>query len=137
MRHEFQTMIEWIEEVGMENLRSQHKQYTSDEVSFSDYVEQQYDMNKDAWENTMNNPKSLEIALDFDTRMDCDPSVSGAVNTFVALVNSALEDGALRNKIDEGGDAPDAHCASMIVNQFNNVVVPAIEQCLENIIENH
>lgn len=128
----FPSMVDWMDEYGMEELHRMHVDFNrmSDEpdLSFSDFVEHQYEENKEEWEDQMNRGKAISVPMHADGEID----LENAKQVMVGVVRHLCENPSIIHKIIDDEDlAPDYMCALHVVDRFWDTVVPGIDLALK------
>lgn len=130
----FPSMIEFIDEMGLDELHNAHKQYDEDNetsTSFSEFVEEHYESLKESWEDDMRyTPKK---ALDVKYNENIDIELDTAKQVMVAIVNKALANGKPGKIILEEELVPDYFLAYPVLEKFFSMVIPAVEKSLNEL----
>jgi hypothetical protein len=135
MSIEFPTMIEFIEDVGMESLHESHESYIEDTgeygKSFSNFVEEMYESHKQMFHDEMNFVKKIG----YNVNDNIDISVEMAKVVLVEIINKAIQKGDVKKIILEEELAPDCGSAMIVALEFRKTVIPAIEKTLRHLGE--
>lgn len=127
----FPTLIEYIEEIGIDNLRKMYEDEMKNEgdVTFTEFVENEYHGAEAMWDDRMSDVKKLNVPFNLEKEI----TVASAIEVLVTLVNESLKNDKVPKIILENDLAPDAHTATYIVDAFNKTVIPAIEKTLNEL----
>jgi hypothetical protein len=132
MSTKFPTLIEFIDEMGLDELHATHRSYVEecDEISFSDFVKEHYEACRQIWEDDMNCvPRSFIVPFNEDN----DITLESAKVVMKDIINDALMNKKVREIILENELAPNYESATMIVFEFRRTVLPAIEKALNEL----
>jgi len=131
----FPSLIEYIDSLGLDELHKAHKdemenEDPSEQITFSEYVEASYEMAHDMWKEEMDNyPKKINVP--FDTEKDI--AIGSAIEVMKTIIDEGLRENRVRDIILTDDMAPYYESAVCIVDEFRNVVLPAIEKALNEL----
>jgi hypothetical protein len=127
----FPTLIDWIDEEGMDDLHNRHNDFNSlikeAEISFSQFANNEYEHAKQIWIDEIYNGKCINIP--FNEHGDI------SIESAKQVINRLIDSDTVGNTITDSDLAPDYHTAIMVNDAFWNVIVPAIKKAINNINE--
>jgi hypothetical protein len=127
----FPTLIEFIDEVGLDELHATHKDYMEDmdenDTSFDTFVKQHYKCLKESWEDDIRYGKK-EIFVPFDDVNDI--VLETAKMVMKAIIDKGLKDGLVAKTICEEDLVPEYCLVYPVLGEFYDKVVPAVEKAL-------
>lgn len=129
---EFPTLIEYIEECTLTELHKMHedaKVYEDNEQSFSDYVEEQYSIAQEMWQDAINEARPIKIEMVDDGEVQKE----SAKLVLKQIIVNGLKNRDIPEIILKDDMAPDYRSAVSIVESFWDDVMPAVEKALEEI----
>lgn len=128
----FPTMIAWMEEKGFEELHKEYNEWRAvpenGKEDFETFVQEQYTLEQADYNSQFGLRRDLKVDYDFDG----DVEVATAQIILVELIRRGIEDGEVRNIINQEELVPDYQCVEGVMEAFWTEVIPAIEKALNN-----
>jgi len=129
---DFPNMVDWMDEFGMNNLHEAHNAWNDEmeeQLSFSDFVNQHYETNKQMWHDDINRGGTLNVPFD----AECEVAVESAKAIMKRIIECGIESRMVPDLLTEEDLAPDYHCALIVADEFWKTVVPAVTNALNNL----
>ena len=116
----FPTFINWLSDNGIENLRAE----ICEETDIDNYCDTKYRAEKNAWNIRMNDVVEMSLTLNDDNPVEFEM----AKVVLVEIINSNKEQ--VKEIIENEDLAPDHSCAEQILSEYNNNIIPKLEEYL-------
>ena len=123
----FPTLIEWLEETGIDNLRKDMESTGNSSCGITKYCQIQYESQQNAWEVRMNVNKTINVPMNEDN----DIAFETAKIVFQYLVNEARHNVPV--VIQKEDLAPCYVSALSVVDEYCYNLLPKLEEFLKNV----
>jgi len=129
----FPTLIEFIDDIGLDELHATHKDYIEDmeeDASFDSFVKNHYECLKESWEDNIRYGKK---AIDVPFNEENDMGLETAKMVMKAIIDKGLKDGLVAKTICEDDMVPDYFTVYPVIEEFYAKIVPAVEKALNEL----
>ena len=124
----FPDLIDWMDEMNMGELHSLHKE-VSPSSSFSSFVREEYEAQKQMWHDDMNTRCLLNYEINPEGN---DMIFETAKYLLVEIVNNSIKSGNVKKILIEGDLTPDYRCDVDVINDFFFKIIPAMDNMLKD-----
>lgn len=130
----FPKFSDWVEETTFKTLHEEHEDWqkvNDEKIDFDTFVKNQYEIEQDMFHDDMvamrRKPK-----IEFD--MEGEVDVESAKIVLARIIEKGVRKGLIEQTIDKENLAPDHNCARHILDAFWDVVLPAVEENLGQVL---